>query len=149
MYSKSKSEHLKLLKKVFERLKQNKLYVKLSKCEFMKNSIEFLGHQISNEGIRMLSDKVKSINDWPVPKNSKQVASFLGLLGYYRRFIESFSKIALPLSELTKVKVKFEWTDKCQKSFDELKRIITSDQVVIRRHSVQLKSSNWQKAVGI
>jgi hypothetical protein len=78
----------------------------------------------------MMSDKVKSIVDWPTPKNSKQVASFLGLLGYYRRFIENFSSIALTLSELTKGNVKFEWNSKCEESFRKLKEIITSDRVL-------------------
>ena len=108
VYSKTSNEHLKILKEVFERLKKNRLFVKLSKCEFMRSSIEFLGHHISAEGVRMLSDKVKSINEWPTPRNEKHVASFLGLLGYYRRFIKD-SGIALPLSELAKEKVKFTW----------------------------------------
>ena len=82
---------------MFERLKKNRLFVKLSKFEFMKSSMECLGHSISAEGVRMLSDKVKSIAEWPRPKNEKQVTSFLGLIGYYRRFIENYSQIALPL----------------------------------------------------
>jgi len=131
VYSKSKSEHMRLLNEVFERLKKNRLFVKLSKCEFMKSSIEFLGHNISVEGVRMLSDKVKSINDWPRPRNEKHVASFLGLLGYYRRFIKDFSQIALPLSELAKEKVKFDWGQRQEKSFQQLKQIVTSDQVLV------------------
>lgn len=130
VYSKTKSEHLRLLSEVFERLKKNRLFVKLSKCEFMKPSIEFLGHNISAEGVRMLSDKVKSINEWPTPRNEKHVASFLGLLGYYRRFIKDFSQIALPLSELAKEKVKFAWGPKQEGSFQKLKQIVTSDQVL-------------------
>lgn len=131
VYSKTANEHLKLLKEVFERLKSNRLFVKLSKCEFMKSSIEFLGHNICAEGVRMLSDKVKSINEWPRPRNEKQVASFLGLLGYYRRFIKNFSQIALPLSELAKEKVKFLWKKEQEESFQKLKQIVTSDQVLI------------------
>lgn len=130
VYSKTKSEHLRLLNEVFERLKKNCLYVKLSKCEFMRSSIEFLGHNISDRGVRMLADKVKSINEWPTPRNEKHVASFLGLLGYYRRFIKNFSQIALPLSELAKEKVKFTWGQKQEESFQKLKQIVTSDQVL-------------------
>jgi len=115
---------------VFERLKKNRLFVKLSKCDFMKPSIEFLGHSISAKGIRMISDKVKSINEWPTPRNEKHVASFLGLLGYYRRFIKDFSRIALPLSELAKEKVKFSWGPKQEECFKMLKQIVTSDQVL-------------------
>ena len=128
---KPRSEHLRLLNEVFERLKKHRLFVKLSKCEFMKSSIEFLGHNISDQGVRMLADKVKSINEWPTPRNEKHVASFLGLLGYYRRFIKDFSKVALPLSELAKEKVKFTWGPKQEESFQKLKRIVTSDQVLI------------------
>ena len=131
VYSKTKSEHLRLLSEVFERLKKNRLFVKLSKCEFMKSSIEFLGHNISDQGVRMLADKVKSINEWPTPRNEKHVASFLGLLGYYRRFIKDFSRVALPLSELAKEKVKFTWGSDQEESFQKLKRIVTSDQVLV------------------
>ena len=131
VYSKTADEHLRLLKDVFDRLKKNRLFVKLSKCEFMKPSIEFLGHSISAEGVKMLSDKVKSIIEWPRPRNEKHVASFLGLLGYYRRFIENFSQIALPLSDLAKEKVKFSWGKEQEDSFQKLKQIVTSDQVLI------------------
>ena len=78
----------------------------------------------------MLSDKVKSINEWSTPRNEKHVASFLGLLGYYRRFIKDFSRIALPLSELSKEKVKFIWGPKQEESFQKLKQIVISDQVL-------------------
>ncbi len=96
----------------------------------MKPSIEFLGHSISAKGIRMISDKVKSIKEWPTPRNEKHVASFLGLLGYYRRFIKDFSRIALPLSELAKEKVKFSWGPKQEECFKMSKQIVTSDQVL-------------------
>jgi transcription antitermination factor NusG len=131
VYSKTKNEHLRLLSEVFERLKKNRLFVKLSKCEFMKSSIEFLGHNISDQGVRMLADKVKSINEWPTPRNEKHVASFLGLLGYYRRFIKDFSRVSLPLSELAKEKVKFTWGPDQEESFQKLKQIVTSDQVLV------------------
>ena len=77
VYTETKEEHMELLKQVFERLRKNHLFVKLAKCEFLQPSISFLGHQITSEGVKMMSDKVKSIVDWPTPKNSKQVASFL------------------------------------------------------------------------
>ena len=85
-------EHLALVKKVLKLLADNNLYAKVSKCEFFKKSILFLGHEISENGTSMMKDKVKAVLDWPVPKNVKHIQQFLGLANYYRRFIEDFLK---------------------------------------------------------
>ena len=111
-------------------LKEQKLYAKFKKCEFWLEQISFLGHVVSKEGISVAPKKIKSIIMWTPPNNVTEVRSFLGLAGYYRRFVEGFSKIAAPLSQLTQKGVKFEWNDKCQQSFQELKNRLTSTPIL-------------------
>jgi hypothetical protein len=111
VHSKSEAEHEKHLKLVLQRLREHKLYAKLSKCEFWIDEVPFLGHVISKGGIAVDPGKVKDVLDWEVPHTAKEVRSFLGLTGYYRRFIENFSKIAKPLTSLLEKGVDFSWTD--------------------------------------
>jgi hypothetical protein len=120
VYSKSEAEHEKHLKLVLQRLKEHKLYAKLSKCEFWIDEVPFLGHVISKGGIAVDPSKVKDVLEWETPHSVKEVRSFLGLAGYYRRFIGNFSKIAKPLTSLLEKGVDFFWTDECQRAFDEL-----------------------------
>ncbi|XP_073112178.1 uncharacterized protein [Elaeis guineensis] len=122
IYSKSSLEHEKHLRTVLETLREKKLYAKLQKCEFWMSSVTFLGHVISKEGVSVDPRKVEAVVDWSRPTNVSEIRSFLGLAGYYRRFVEGFSSIAMPLSRLTQKQVKFEWTDECEQSFQELKR---------------------------
>ena len=89
---------------------KSKLYAKESKCEFFKTEVEFLGHHVGRDGVRMMEDKVEAVAEWPAPKNVRDVRAFLGTAGYYRKFIKDFSRISSPITELTKEKVKFEWT---------------------------------------
>ncbi|XP_039136414.1 uncharacterized protein LOC120273778 [Dioscorea cayenensis subsp. rotundata] len=96
-------------------LREEKLYAKFSKCEFWLHEVVFLGHVVSGEGICVDRKKVEAIIDWEQPKNVSEVRSFLGLAGYYRRFVEGFSQIAAPLSRLTRKEVKFVWDEKCEK----------------------------------
>ena len=117
IYSKNEEEHEEHLRIVLRTLKEQKLYAKFKKCEFWLEQISFLGHVVSKEGILVDPEKIKSIIMWTPPKNVIEVRSFLGLAGYYRRFVEGFSKIAAPLSQLTQKGVKFEWSDKYQQSF--------------------------------
>ena len=122
IYSCNEVEHQELVTDVLRRLKKNHLYAKLSKCEFHKASVEFLGHLISADGIRMDPAKVSSITEWPVPSCSRDVQAFLGLANYYRTFVSNFSNVAVPLTELLKKDVKFEWTSQHQHAFATLKR---------------------------
>lgn len=99
-YSRNEEEHKEHLKLVLQTLRENKLYAKFSKCEFYKTIIQYLGHVISKEGLVVDPEKVKSIVNWPIPKDVVVVRSFMGLVGYYRRFIEGFFKIAYPITSL-------------------------------------------------
>jgi hypothetical protein len=126
VYSKSEAEHEKPLKLVLQRLREHKLYAKLSKCEFWIDEVPFLGHVISKEGIAVDPGKVKDVLDWVEPQIVKEVRSFLGLVRYYRRFIENFSKIAKPLTSLLEKSVDFSWTDERQMAFKELKKRLTT-----------------------
>jgi hypothetical protein len=107
---------------VLEKLREAKLYAKFSKCEFWLDRIAFLGHVISKEGITIDLAKVEAITNRRCPESPTEVRSFLGLVGFYRRFIEGFSKIASPLTQLTRKKVLYIWKEECEKSFLELKR---------------------------
>jgi hypothetical protein len=126
VYSKSEEEHEKHLRMVLQVLREHKLYAKLSKCIFYQKKIHYLGHIISAAGIEVDPEKIEAIRGWPTPKNVTEVRSFMGLVGYYRRFIKGFSRIASPITSLQKKGVKFEWTSKCEESFRQLKEILTS-----------------------
>ena len=102
IFSKTKEEHLQHLEEIFEWLWKAGLKLKLQKCSFFKKHIQYLGHLISDEGIQPLPEKLKSIAKMPVPQNAKQVEQFLGLVGYYRKFVPCFSDIARPLTQLTR-----------------------------------------------
>ncbi|GKE53441.1 putative reverse transcriptase domain-containing protein [Tanacetum coccineum] len=101
IYSKIKQEHNEHLKLILELLKKEELYAKFSKCEFWIPKVQFLGHVIDSKGIHVDPTKIKSIKDWASPKSPMEIRQFLGLAGYYRRFIEGFSKIAKPMTKLT------------------------------------------------
>ncbi|GJS01223.1 putative reverse transcriptase domain-containing protein [Tanacetum coccineum] len=126
IYSKSKQEHEEHLKIILELLKKEELYAKFSKCEFWIPKVQFLGHVIDSEGIHVDPAKIESIKDWTSPKSPTEIRQFLGLAGYYRRFIEGFSKIAKPMTKLTQKKVKFVWGDKQEAAFQLLKQKLCS-----------------------
>jgi hypothetical protein len=126
VYSKNDKEHAEHLRIVLQRLSDHKLYAKFSKCEFLLDSVKFLGHTISNEGISVDPSKVQEVMDWKPPKFVHQIRSFLGLAGYYRRFVPDFSRIAKPMNELLKKGVKFVWDEKCENAFQTLKQYLTS-----------------------
>ena len=103
------------------------MYAKFSKCEFWLPQVAFLGHVVGKDGILVDPSKIKAVKNWPRLASVFEVRSFLGLAGYYRRFVEGFSKIAVPLTALTKKSMRFNWSDKCEASFQELKqRLITA-----------------------
>jgi hypothetical protein len=131
IYSKSDSDHEEHLRLVLQKLQDNQLYAKYSKCEFWIGEVSFLGHIISNGGISVDPTKVKEIMEWRVPTTFTEIWSFLGLAGYYRRFIEGFSKIAKPMTSLLEKGSKFKWDEKCQDSFDQLKKRLMSPPVLV------------------
>nr|GFC72413.1 putative reverse transcriptase domain-containing protein [Tanacetum cinerariifolium] len=111
VFSKSKEEHEDHLRTVLQILRREKLYAKFSKCEFWLSSVAFLGHIVSAERITMDPTKVEAITKWPRPTSVTEVRSFLGLAGYYHRFIEGFSRLALPLTKLMRKGEKFVWDE--------------------------------------
>ncbi|XP_078246874.1 uncharacterized protein LOC144588278 [Pogona vitticeps] len=123
IFSNDFESHLTHIETVLSRLQQAGLTVKASKCQWMQGKVMYLGHLIGQGEIQTIQAKVQAINDWPIPKTKKQVRSFLGLIGYYRKFIPDFSNLAAPLTELTRKRepVKVKWTPECQKAFDALK----------------------------
>ena len=121
VYSGSPEEHAKHLWTILQILRERQLYAKFSKCQFWLDKVVFLGHVISAEGISVDPHKIEAIVNWKPPTNVSEVRSFLGLVGYYRKFVEGFSKIATPLTNLLKKDHKFEWSDTCQHSFEELR----------------------------
>ncbi|GJV18449.1 putative reverse transcriptase domain-containing protein [Tanacetum coccineum] len=126
IYSKNKQEHEEHLKQILELLKKEELYAKFSKCEFWIPKVQFLVHVIDSEGIHVDPAKIESIKDWTSPKSPTEIRQFLGLAGYYRRFIEGFSKVAKPMTKLTQKKVKFEWGDKQEAAFQLSKQKLCS-----------------------
>jgi hypothetical protein len=117
IYSKNREDHKRHLRIVLGKLRAHQLYAKLSKCEFWLKKIAFLGHILTAEGIEVDPSKVEAVSKWRQPSNVSEVRSFLGMAGYYRRFIKGFSSIARPMTELLKKDHKFVWTPKCEGSF--------------------------------
>ncbi|GJU84536.1 putative reverse transcriptase domain-containing protein [Tanacetum coccineum] len=126
IYSKNKKEHEEHLKAILELLKKEELYAKFSKCEFWLPKVQFLGHVIDSQGIHVDPAKIESIKDWASPKTPTEIRQFLGLAGYYRRFIEGFSKIAKSMTKLTQKGVKFDWGDKAEAAFQLIKQKLRS-----------------------
>nr|GFB37021.1 putative reverse transcriptase domain-containing protein [Tanacetum cinerariifolium] len=121
IYSKDEKNHEEYLKAILELLKKEELYAKFSKYEFWIPKVQFLGYVIGSPGIHEDPAKIESVKDWASPKSPTEIRQFLGLAGYYRRFIEGFSKIAKTMTKLTQKKIKFEWGDKQEAAFQLLK----------------------------
>jgi hypothetical protein len=130
IFSKNEEEHDEHLHLVLQKLRENLLYAKLNKCEFWLKEVSFLGHIISEGGISVDPSKVKDVLSWNTSQNVSDIRSFLGLAGYYRRFIEGFSKISKPLIELLEKSKTFEWTLRREASFQELKKRLTTAPVL-------------------
>jgi hypothetical protein len=140
IYSKTKEDHADHLRVVLQQLRDHRLYAKFSKYEFWLDSVKFLGHTISSEGISVDPTKVQEVMDWKPPTSVHQIRSFLGLVGYYRRFIPDFckiakpmtdfSKIAKPMTELLKKEIKFHWDEKCEEAFHTLRKLLTTAPVL-------------------
>lgn len=120
IYSRNKEEHAEHLKTILDLLKKEELYAKFSKCDFWIRTVQFLGHVIDSQGLHVDPAKIEAVRDWAPPKTPTEIRQFLGLAGYYSRFIEGFSKIVKPLTELTQKKKKFNWGEKARDSFSAL-----------------------------
>ena len=118
-------------------LRQHQLKAKLSKCHFWESKVKFLGHIVSSEGISVDPAKIEAIQNWKQPENVHDIRSFLGLAGYYRRFVKDFSRVALPLTTLTRKGVRFIWCDKCVVSFQRLKELLTHAPILVVPESNQ------------
>ena len=131
IYSKSSKEHTSHVSLILSRLIENGLYAKLEKCDFHVQETNFLGFRISSKGLIMNEDKLKSILEWPVPKNLKELQSFLGLCNFYRRFIKDFAQIMEPLRKLLKKDNQYIWNEKADEAFTRLKESFKSNKLLI------------------
>jgi hypothetical protein len=129
IFSKNAEEPDEHLHMVLQKLRENQLYTKLNKYEFWLKEVSFLGHIIS-EGLSVDPSKVKDVFSWNTPQNISDIRSFLGLAGYYIRFIERFSKISKPMTELQGKGKTFEWTPRREASFQELKKRLTTSPIL-------------------
>ncbi|GKA43385.1 putative reverse transcriptase domain-containing protein [Tanacetum coccineum] len=139
IYSKNKKEHEEHLKAILELLMKKKLYAKFSKCEFWLPKVQFLDHVIDSQGIHVDPVKIESIKDWASPETLIEIRQFLGLAGYYRRFIEGFLKIAKPMTKLTQKKVNEDFIAYCDASIKGLGVVLMQREKVIAYASRQLK----------
>ena len=126
IFSKSVDEHLVHLEEVFRRLREANVKLNPKKCSFVKQKVEYLGHVVTPDGVMPNPEKVRIVQDFPAPKNLKELRTFMGLANYYRRFVKGFAHIASPPNALTKKGVKFAWTQDCAAVFDKLKRALVS-----------------------
>ena len=124
VFSRSEEEHLQHLEEIFKRLRHFNLKMKREKSSFFKKHIQYLGHLVSEQGFEPLPEKLEAIRNMPHPKTPKEVKQFLGLIGYYRKFIPRFSDLSRPLTRLTRHDSKFDWTPQCQKSFNHLRELL-------------------------
>lgn len=129
VYSKSVEEHVGHLKVVLEVLRQHQLYAKASKCVFGCREVEYLGHVISKEGVKADPLKITTLMEWPEPKNPKALRGFLGLTGYYRKFVKGYGRIAAPLTALLK-KNSFKWSEEASQAFAALKAAMVTPPVL-------------------
>ena len=134
VYSKTLEEHTRHLRKVFSKLREQRLFVKLSKSELCRKEVEFLGHYVGENGIRVMEDKIEAIRDWPAPANMRELRAFLGLAGYYRRFVKGYSDIALPLSDLIRTtagsRFRDHWGEPQEVAFARLKQALQDTPVL-------------------
>ncbi|KAA0047082.1 pol protein [Cucumis melo var. makuwa] len=141
IYFKTEAEHEEHLHRVLETLRANKLYAKFSKCEFWLKKVTFLGHVVSSEGVSVDPAKIEAVTSWPRLSTVNKICSFQGLAGYYRRFVKDFSRIASPLTQLTRKGILFVWSPTCESSFQELKqKLVSAPGRVVAYASRQLKS---------
>lgn len=128
VYSKTEAEHLQHLRVVLQVLLEHQFFAKMSKCSFGQETMEYLGHVVSAAGVHVDQSKIKAISEWPEPKNVKQLRGFLGLAGYYRKFVKGYAEIAYPLTELLKKNL-FVWGEEVREAFLLLKEKMTTTPV--------------------
>src|SRR6218665_3403291 len=126
VFSSTPEQHMQRMRAVLQRFRTANLKPKASKCQIMRTTVTFLGHVVTPSGIAVDPGKVRDVVAWPTPNSLREVRAFLGLCSYYRKFINSFSKVAIPLFNLTKTNHRFQWSDECQEAFDQLKALLTS-----------------------
>ncbi|CAI7788692.1 unnamed protein product [Closterium sp. NIES-53] len=131
IYSRDMEQHIEHLRRVFEILRREKFYVKLSKSEFALKKVQFLGHMVSAQGVHVDPKKIKAVRTWKTPENVKELQQFLGFANYYNRFVPQFAKIATPLTNLLKKNTPFKWEDVHQQAMEQLKTALTSAPVLI------------------
>ena len=151
IFSSSFQEHLEWLSAVLTKLEEAGLCLRLSKCQFARKQVRYLGHIISSEGVTPDPDKIKAVQDYPIPTTLKELRKFLGLVNYYRRFVKKFASIAEPLYKITRKGIPFKWTSACQGALDTLKQALSSPPILSYPHfdvpfTVFTDASNW--AVG-
>ena len=130
VYSKTIEKHVEDIETVFKLLAENGLKLKVKKCYFFRNKIDYLGHVVSSEGVAPNEQKIQSILTYPEPRNTKELSSFLGLASYYRKFIRAFAEKAHPLTRLTRKDVAWEWGDKQKDAFNCIKTCLTSKPIL-------------------
>ena len=130
IFSRSLDEHWQHLRWALEQLRKAKLYGRLHKCEFLKDQVDYLGFEVSPQGIQASLDKVRAIIEWPRPKSVHDVRSFLGLASYYRRFVRGFSEMARPLTQMTRAGVEWDWSTAQHQAFNRLKLALTTAPVL-------------------
>jgi hypothetical protein len=130
VYSKNEEEHERHLWIILQQLHEHQLYAKFNKCAFLLKEVMFLGHVILAEDIAVDPSKVQEVLDWKSPRSVTQIHSFLGLAGYYRRFIPNFSKIAKRMTKLLEKDAKYIWSSKCEEAFLTLKKLLTTTPVL-------------------
>ena len=126
IYSGSAEEHERHLRLVLERLRDQKLFAKLSKCRFWKREVGFLGHRVSEEGVAVDPAKIAAIKEWPHPTSVTEIQIFLGLAGYYRKFVQGFASVSKPLTRLTGKGIAYEWSIETNEAFKRLKEALTT-----------------------
>jgi hypothetical protein len=129
IYRKSWEDHVRCVDKVIQLLKEKHLYAKPSKCLFGVKEVEYLGHIVSHDGVKVDPNKIKAMLDWPIPKTLKNITGFLGLTGYYRKFVQNYGRIAAPLMTLTK-KDAISWTPEATQYFEQLIEEMCKDLVL-------------------
>jgi hypothetical protein len=135
IFSKTPEEHAVHLEQVLELLRKHHFYAKLSKCEFNKSEVHFLGHVVSAEGIKVDDRKIAAVAEWPVPTDVGKLRSFLGLANYFRKFVQGYSQLVSPLTRLLRNDVAYEWSEECQSAFDCVKHALT--------HAPVLAAPDW------